>query len=94
VQLFAPVIAPWLLEQLEIFVYVLKNQHPTGVVYVQLRSIFADQSQTFFVCASYGKRGKKGRIVHFLRLPPQKDEIGRGPGEGSKHRTLSKLLST
>merc|ERR1712070_882330 len=44
----------------------------------------------FFVCASYGKRGKKGRIVHFLRLPPQKDEIGRGPGEGSKHRTLSR----
>merc|ERR1711924_551411 len=34
----------------------------------------------FCVCILREKR-KKERIVHFLRLPPQKGEIGRGPGE-------------
>ena len=60
-QLFAPVIAPWLLEQIEIFVYVLKNQHPTGVVYVQVRSIFADQSQTFVCVFILQEKEGKGK---------------------------------
>ena len=34
-------------------------------------------SLRLLVCASYRKKRKKGRIVHFLRLPPQKGEIGR-----------------
>ena len=54
----------------------LKNQHPTGVVYAQLRSSITDRSQTFCVCILQEKEEKR-RIVLFLRLPPQKGEIGR-----------------
>jgi hypothetical protein len=76
VQLFAPVIAPWLLEQLEIFVYVLKNQHPTGVVYVQLRSIFADQSQTFLCVHPTGKEEKKEESCISSACLPRRTKSG------------------
>ena len=41
-------------------------------------AIYYHRSVSDFLCVHpTGKRGKKGRIVHFLRLPPQKGEIGR-----------------